>query len=125
MKVFKNLFGDGSKIHADEIVVGNESDYNAISNIISEKGLRIYDTRDEDWAPNDIPMPMGLRVDFKRTSTVGLTGAYYCVLVTLKPWHNRSGGVFHQVAFVNGVMYLRKSLSDWSGWEAWRRIVTQ
>ena len=32
MRVFKNLFGDGSKIHADEIVVGNASTGDTLSN---------------------------------------------------------------------------------------------
>ena len=34
MRVFKNLFGDGSKIHADEIVVGNASTGDTLSNRI-------------------------------------------------------------------------------------------
>ena len=36
MKVFKNLFGDGSKIHADEIVVGNENNNKTLTNKLKE-----------------------------------------------------------------------------------------
>ena len=31
MRVFKNLFGDGSKIHADEIIVGSKGSHQLLS----------------------------------------------------------------------------------------------
>ena len=36
MRVFKNLFGDGSKIHTDEVVVGLQGDYKTLTEKLSE-----------------------------------------------------------------------------------------
>lgn len=61
-------------------------------------------------------------VEFKHVNVIGLSGDSYCVLVTLTPWTDASGGYPKQVAVVGADMYWRRGTSD-SAWGGWQHIL--
>ncbi len=93
---------------------------------ISQYGLKAFDTRNTNWAPLDVPLGLGMRVDFKRTDTIGLPwggSKSMCTLLTFRSWYDQSGGNMHQIALVGNRIYFRASEDNWaSGWQPWQRV---
>lgn len=61
-------------------------------------------------------------VEFKHAKAIGLSGDTYCVLVTLTPWGDATGGYPKQVAVLGADMYWRRGTSD-SAWDGWKHIL--
>lgn len=57
-------------------------------------------------------------VEFKSSSTMGLSGETFAVLITTVPWSDSSGGYPKQVALVAGKLYWRIGVSA-TAWGTW------
>lgn len=84
-------------------------------------GGSIADTRNDNMPPSWYMKnhPLETVVEFKQVSIIGLSGDIYCVLVTLTPLRDATGGYPKQVAVVGADMYWRwgASSSAWGGWQ--------
>lgn len=94
--------------------------------------LAIFDTRDVQETPAEMITATlgskGARLDFKQTSTVGLSSlseGSYAAVMTVSPWGdstNWSGGKSTQLGLTdNGKIHVRKG--NGSGWDSWRTLV--
>ena len=92
--------------------------------------LKIQDTRDDNKNPEYYMKNNTKEVikEFKRLNAVGIetSSSGYCVLVTISPWHDNSGGYPVQLAFkVNDTtMYTRIGTSD-TAWGKWRKVLDE
>lgn len=87
--------------------------------------LGSFNTRDQDFHPNEYAYA-GLKLEFKESTTVGISEGTYTYVATYQPWGdvtNWSGGKATQMAFGNsGNIYIRKG--DGSGWDNWRTLLS-
>lgn len=82
------------------------------------------DTRDENFPPSHYKAQngRGMYLEFKKNITVGLLTTFsypYCILITLIPYGDITGGYPIQIAFSNSICWHRYS-SDWDSWnQSW------
>lgn len=91
---------------------------NNLANNYQKKTLP--DTRNDNQNPGwyITNYPQQVISEFKYTSVIGLSGETYCVLETVIPWPNNSGGYPKQHAKVGDKEYWRVGTSD-TAWGAW------
>ena len=101
----------------------NAGDLNRLIN-----DLKIQDTRNTNENPLYYMKNKGRSVfeEFKLTKTVGISSASseYCVLVTIIPWSDSSGGYPTQTVFLSNEdnVYTRRGTGDTS-WGRWRKVL--
>ena len=104
--------------------------YYAGSSIIGggANALAIADTRNVNDTPTEMTNLIGgkgARLDFKGTSTVGLSNGTYAAVLSISPWGdttNWSGGKNTQLGFCDdGRIQVRKG--NGSGWSSWNTII--
>lgn len=91
--------------------------------------IHISDTRDTNALPK-VGEGQIVRYDFQPATRLPDIGyeSDYCIIETIKPWSDNSGGVPTQIAYakdnVNGLphIYVRNSSNDLSGWNSWYEI---
>lgn len=84
-------------------------------------GGKIKDTRDDNQPPQWYydNYPQQVAKEFKRTTTIGLTGSTYTYLETTVKWATTSGGSISQIAYTDdGKIYKRESTSN-TNWRDW------
>ena len=93
---------DGATVTTQEInyLDGVTSNIQTQINNLSPNSLTILDTRNVNSLPSQVPGREFL-VEFKYNSTVGITqfSGGYCVVCTITPWTNYSGGNTYQIAY--------------------------
>ena len=100
-----------------------EEDGTTVKKATQVDALLIDDTRSVSYSPLHY-YDNGSQVisEFKQCSTVGLSASgTYCIVVTVCPWTDDSGGAITQTAYVGDEVYIRKSTSD-SGWGSWASV---
>lgn len=82
----------------------------------------VKDTREDNQTPSwyMTNYPKQTVVEFKKCTTIGLSGSTYCSLETVVPWNDKSGSYPKQTATVNEKQYWRTGTSDtaWGSWMA-------
>lgn len=89
----------------------------------------IEDTRSINPTPKTVE-PQTVKYDFKQNTLIDVpdTTYAYCVVQTIRPWSNNSGGLPIQIAYKKRqsdnlpMMYIRCSNDDLSGWNSWYEI---
>lgn len=89
----------------------------------------IEDTRSIKPTPKTVETQT-VKYDFKQNTLVDVpdTTYSYCVVQTIRPWSNNSGGLPIQIAYKKRqsdslpMMYIRCSNDDLSGWNSWYEI---
>ena len=94
----------------------------------SANALGVFDTRNVNDTPTEMTNLIGgkgLRLDFKQTSTVGLSNGTYSAVMSISPWGdtaNWSGGKNTQLGFCDdGRIQVRKGSG--SGWTNWNTLI--
>ena len=111
-----------SKKYTDaQLKITSESITSSISSTYTPK--HYPDTRDDnntpDWYIKNYPRQS--ITEFKRCSTIGLSGDTYCSLLTEVPWDNATGGYPKQTASVLNKRYWRVGTNG-STWGAWNDV---
>jgi hypothetical protein len=84
--------------------------------------LRVPDTRYDTTTTGDYPR--ALKVNFKRNSTIGLSGGgTYSTVLGVFGWNDASGGAAHELAFGSNGIYSRFGIPG-NDWGSFRRILT-
>src|SRR5690606_19875873 len=81
------------------------------------------DTRDTPTSPGDYEK--GMRLQFKRLSSIGLNGiasGTYCQLVGYRAWGDDSGGRAHEIAFTDGGDIYYRNGTEAGGWGPWQKL---
>lgn len=102
-----------------------ETDGTTVKKATQVDALLIDDNRSTNRPPSYYYAD-GSRVisEFKQCRTVGLSASEtYCIMVTVCPWTDDSGGAITQTAYIGDEVYIRKSTSD-SGWGSWASVFT-
>jgi hypothetical protein len=82
--------------------------------------LFVPDTRGDATTPNTYSKE--LQLNFKSTTSIGLSGAgTYALVVGLAPWGDDSGGGNFELAFSNGKTFIRYGTRG-AGWGGWSQI---
>lgn len=89
----------------------------------------IEDTRSINPTPKTVETQT-VKYDFKQNSLIDVpdTTYTYCVVQTIRPWSDNSGGLPIQIAYKKRqsdglpMMYIRCSNDDLSGWNSWYEI---
>lgn len=89
----------------------------------------IEDTRSINPTPKTVETQT-VKYDFKQNSLIDVpdTTYAYCVVQTIRPWSDNSGGLPIQIAYKKRqsdslpMMYIRCSTDDLSGWNSWYEI---
>lgn len=85
---------------------------------------------DNEWGTDYTPAwymenkPEQVAAERRSPTTVGLEGRTYCTVMTYTHANSSSYGYPVQVAFVDGVVYVRRANGS-SGWRAWEVLATQ
>ena len=117
----KSLYVSDSNDTGKSIIL-IDANNNATFNGTADKAssLKISDTRSDNSAPSYYQgLGMGEYVEFKASSTIGLSGAgVYATVITTVPWGDSSGGWPTQVALYNGKLWSRTATntSTWGSW---------
>lgn len=84
--------------------------------------VSVLDTRSQNLAP--LNYAREVKFEFKERGVVGLPGvALYGGMLTLAPWADNSGGVHHQLGFIDQSIYYRNGLPQSASWGQWVQVL--
>lgn len=84
--------------------------------------VSVLDTRSQNLAP--LNYAREVKFEFKERGVVGLPGvALYGGMLTLAPWADNSGGVHHQLGFIDQSIYYRNGLPQSATWGQWFQLL--
>ena len=84
--------------------------------------VSVLDTRTQNLAP--LNYAREAKFEFKERTVVGLPGsALYGGVFTFAPWSDNSGGVHHQLGFINQSIFYRTGLPQASSWGGWFQLI--
>lgn len=89
----------------------------------------IEDTRNVNPTPKTVETQT-VKYDFKQNTLIDVpdTTYTYCVVQTIRPWSDKSGGLPIQIAYKKRqsdglpMMYIRCAYDDFSGWNSWYEV---
>ena len=91
--------------------------------------IEVDDTRNVNHLPNASEYPQKMSLDFKRSSTVGLSSDdNYLGIMSLFPWADSSGGGCYELAFTTAntyatpKLYIRSAQIEANSWNSWHRL---
>jgi hypothetical protein len=84
--------------------------------------VSVLDTRSQNLAP--LNYAREVKFEFKERGVMGLPGvALYGGMLTLAPWADNSGGVHHQLGFIDQSIYYRNGLPQSATWGQWVQVL--
>lgn len=87
--------------------------------------IHFMDTRNVNTPPSDVPV--GLSLHLKNDGTAGMwDGGHFQPTLMLKPYWDKSGGPFGQIALTanNNLWFRTSHINSDTEWKAWRKVVT-
>lgn len=117
------MFGDGSKIHADEIITGNKNNAKVLSRALSDINVIPRNTT-SGKLPNDYPI--GWSMEWGTVSLYGLSDGNYVTTLTIRPYTDNSVPVW-QIGFIHGkyIVVRRAAGNAYNNyWLNWERVNT-